>query len=71
MHPGAAPETMTYSFHRPMQYYVKQLNRLGMRVTGLEEWISNKVSDSGPRAPEENRARREFPLFLYLEATKQ
>ena len=71
MHPGSDPGSRTVSFHRPLQYYVKALARNGFNLANLEEWISHKVSDSGPRAPEENRARREFPLFLYLEAIKQ
>lgn len=71
MHPGSDPSVRTVSFHRSLQYYVKTLTRAGFRIVNLEEWISHKVSDSGPRAPEENRARREFPLFLYLEAEKK
>jgi ubiquinone/menaquinone biosynthesis C-methylase UbiE len=70
MKPGCDPSVRTVSFHRPLQHYVKTLVRAGFAVTGLEEWISAKVSDSGPRAGEENRTRREFPLFLYLQATK-
>lgn len=68
MHPGDAPEETTISFHRPLQFYVKQLAKAGFAVTNLEEWISHKRSDSGPRAEEENRARREIPMFLYVEA---
>lgn len=70
MHPGSAPDVVTYSFHRPLQYYVKQLCRAGFLISGMEEWVSNKRSDSGPRAQAENVARREIPLFLYLEACK-
>lgn len=70
MHPGSRPDIVTYSYHRPLQYFVKQLRRAGFVVTNLEEWVSHRQSDSGPRAMEENRARREIPLFLYLEATR-
>jgi hypothetical protein len=41
-----------------------------MWIDRIEEWASARVSDSGPRAPEENRARREIPLFLALRARK-
>ncbi len=70
MHPGDDPSVQTVSFHRPLQYYVKALTRTGFAVTNLEEWASHKISDSGPRAPEENRARKEIPLFMAIEATK-
>ena len=70
MRPGADPTAETVSFHRPLQYFVKALARQGFAVTGLEEWTSHKKSDSGPRAKEENRARNEIPLFMYVEAKK-
>ena len=71
MHPGADPTAKTVSFHRPLQYYIKALARTGFVITGFEEWMSHKTSDSGPRAPEENRARKEIPLFLYIEGVKK
>lgn len=70
MHPGKDPGSFTWSFHRPLQFYVKALARAGFTVVNLEEWTSHKKSDSGPRAEAENRARREIPLFLCLEAIK-
>ncbi len=70
MHPGDEPELSTVSFHRPLQFYVKALAKNGFLVANLEEWTSHKKSDSGPRAAEENRARREIPLFLFLEAVR-
>ncbi len=71
MHPGGKPEAHTLSFHRPLQFYVKALVRAGFAVTDMEEWISHKKSDSGPRAAAENKARKEIPLFLYLQAIKR
>ena len=38
----------------------------GLVLAGLQEWHSHKESQPGPRARAENRARREFPLFLGL-----
>jgi SAM-dependent methyltransferase len=70
MHPGSAPASFTWSFHRPLQAYVKALSRAGLLVDALEEWVSHKLSDSGPRARAENVARREIPLFLALRAVK-
>jgi len=60
----------TVSFHRPLQSYFKALNKAGFAVARLEEWISHKASQPGPRAEEENRMRKEIPLFICLEAVK-
>lgn len=60
----------TWTFHRPLEHYVNALAAAGLFVDRMEEWASQRVSDSGPRAPEENRARREIPLFLALRARK-
>jgi SAM-dependent methyltransferase len=60
----------TWTFHRPLEHYVKALAAAGLLLDRMEEWASARVSDSGPRAPEENRARREIPLFLALRARK-
>ena len=60
----------TVSFHRPLQVYFKHLNKVGLAVTRLEEWISHKKSQNGPRGPEEDRMRKEIPMFLCIEAKK-
>ena len=70
MHPGDAPHEVTFTFHRPLQYYVKALCKAGLYVSGLEEWVSHKLSMPGARAKAENTARHEIPLFLYLEGCK-
>lgn len=70
MHPGQYNSPETLSFHRPLQFYFKLLQKAGLVVERLEEWTSHKESDSGPRAKAENIARKEFPLFLYLGAKK-
>lgn len=70
MHPGSAPHLKTYSYHRPLSSYVRTLSKYGFMLDSLEEWISNKESDSGPRAKAENVARREIPMFLGLRAIK-
>jgi len=60
----------TISFHRPLQTYFKSLHDAGFAVTNLEEWVSHKKSQKGPRSAEEDRIRKEVPMFLMLEATK-
>ena len=70
MHPGDNPEEKTISFHRPLQYYFKLLGKNGFAVNRLEEWNSHRKSQPGPRAKAEDKARKEIPLFLFLEAIK-
>ena len=69
-HPGLAPEGYTWTFHRPLNTYVKSLRQAGLLVETIEEWASHKTSDSGPRAAAENAARREIPLFMAIRAMK-
>lgn len=66
MHPGQAQSETTTSFHHSLAELTGVAFRAGLLLGGLEEWISNKRSEPGPRARAENRARREFPLFLAL-----
>jgi len=73
MNPGAATaaeKVKTISFHRPLQYYFKLLHNGGFVASRLEEWISHKESEKGTRKNAEDVARREIPLFLFLEAKK-
>lgn len=70
MHPGSDPSEKTLSFHRPLQYYVKAAAKAGFAVRRLEEWISHRTSQPGPRQAEEDRIRKEIPLFLMLELVK-
>ena len=69
-HPGDRPEEYTISFHRPLQFYFKLLQKNGFAVSHLEEWISHKQSQTGPRAEAEDLARKEIPLFMFLECIK-
>jgi len=70
MHPGKKGSEKTISFHRPLQYYFKLFNKNDFAVTRLEEWISHKASQAGPRQKAEDKARKEFPMFLCLELKK-
>lgn len=68
-HPGLKDSPLTWSYHAPLEYYVKALKSAGLVVTDLEEWASDKKS-VGKAAKGENRARAEFPLFLAIRAVK-
>jgi ubiquinone/menaquinone biosynthesis C-methylase UbiE len=69
MHPGESNKSFTISFHRPLQVYMKMLSKSGFALTKIEEWISHRKSQKGPRAKAEDISRKEIPLFMYLEAT--
>lgn len=71
MHPGDAPDVVTWTFHRPLQTYIKALAAAGFLVESIEEWPGQRVSQPGPKAAEENRARQEIPLFLAVRAVKR
>ncbi|HEX8993733.1 MAG TPA: methyltransferase domain-containing protein, partial [Candidatus Paceibacterota bacterium] len=68
MHPGKRDSVRTVSFHRSLQDIVKALSKNGFAIMHLEEWISHKKSGKGPRQRAEDTARKEFPLFMMIEA---
>ena len=68
-HPGKGKD-YTWTFHKPIEAYVKSLRNAGLLIDAIEEWPSHKTSTSGPRAPAENTARKEIPLFLAIRALK-
>ena len=68
--PGKKDGTYTWTFHKPIEDYVKAYRKSGMLIDAIEEWCSHKVSDCGPRARAENTARKEIPMFLTLRALK-
>ncbi len=70
MHPGEKNRTHTITFHRPLQFYVKALGKAGFGVTHLEEWISNRPGPKGRKFAATEKARKEIPLFLCIEAKK-
>ncbi|MBM3261234.1 class I SAM-dependent methyltransferase [Candidatus Kaiserbacteria bacterium] len=71
VHPGQKDSPTTTSYHRSLQDFSKALFKTGFTITRLEEWISHKQSEKGPRQSAENLARKEIPMFLMLEATKR
>ncbi|NGX27471.1 MAG: Demethylmenaquinone methyltransferase [Chlamydiae bacterium] len=67
-HPGKN-KGQTLSFHYSLSKYSQMLKETGFAIFQIEEWISDKKSMGG-KARMENRARREFPLFLTLVCQK-
>lgn len=70
MNPGRGSTVHTVSFHRPLQSYSKSLAHAKCAILRIEEWVSHKESEAGPRKVTEDRARREIPLFMCLECMK-
>ncbi len=70
MHPSAKIKTYTYSFHHSLQDYMKALSASSFAIVKLEEWISQRKSEVGPRAKAEDVARKEIPVFMTFEAVK-
>ena len=70
IHPGSSPTDFTWSFHRPLQFYSKILSNNGFVISRIEEWNSHKISEPGPKAMAEDKARKEIPLFMYIETKK-
>lgn len=67
MHPGENKNIKTISFHRPLQYYFKMFSKNNLAVTKMEEWISNRIGPKGRKFAASEKARKEIPLFLFLE----
>lgn len=70
MNPGSASEggtrITTITHNRPIGAYVRAMSGAGLVVDAMEEWVSTRQSEPGPRAQAEDEARREIPLFLAI-----
>jgi len=60
----------TTSYHRPLSTYFHVLHQAGFLISDLDEWVSHKKSQVGPKQKIEDTARKEIPLFMYIEAIK-
>ena len=70
-HPGQVANTSsTTSFHRPMNHYLNALGATGLAVVGCEELCSHRRGTQGIRSSAEDRAAKEFPVFMVLTAVR-
>lgn len=60
---------ISYSYHYPLSAYSEMIFDNGMVIEKIEEWISDKKSEGGA-AVMEDKARREFPMFMTLVVKK-
>lgn len=70
-HPGRKQHSeYTWTFHKPIESYVKAARNAGLLIDAMEEWPSHKTSQPGPRQAAENQARKEIPMFLAIRCRK-
>lgn len=67
--PGKKESENTWSYHYPLSAYSEMLFDNGFFIEKIEEWVSDKKS-TGSNAKVEDRARKEFPLFMAIVARK-
>ena len=67
--PGKRESENTWSYHYPLSAYSEMLFDNGFCIEKIEEWVSDKKS-TGSNAKVEDRARKEFPLFMAIIARK-
>ncbi len=70
-HPGRKQHSeYTWTFHKPIESYVKAARNSGLLIDAIEEWPSHKTSQPGPRQAAENQARKEIPMFMAIRCVK-
>jgi SAM-dependent methyltransferase len=70
-HPGMPNDTTaTSTFHRPLHAYVNACGQSGLGIISCEELCSHRRGTKGPRFGAEDRAAKEFPVFLVLTAVR-
>jgi len=69
-HPGRDPGQQTFFYHRPLADIVNALGAAGLGVVACEEPLTHRQPEPGGHSRGENRAAREFPVFLALKAVK-
>jgi SAM-dependent methyltransferase len=67
--PGTEKSLETWSFHKPLSKYCDALQKSGMVIETIEEWVSDKKS-TGAMAMAEDNARKEIPLFMAIGCRK-
>lgn len=70
VHPSKIDSPITLSYHHSIQDLSLSLNKNDLLISRIEEWISDKKSQNGPRRVAEDVARTEIPLFMMIETKK-
>ncbi|MBM3196488.1 MAG: methyltransferase domain-containing protein [Chlamydiae bacterium] len=69
IHPSKQETKKVFHHHFSLSLLSRWLQEAGFSILLIEELVSNKTS-TGPKSGMENRARKEFPLFLCLKCRK-
>jgi len=69
-HPGQGGGDTTTFYHRPVGEVLTAFGQAGLAITVCEELFSHRRSQPGPRAKGENRAVKEFPVFLAISCVR-
>jgi ubiquinone/menaquinone biosynthesis C-methylase UbiE len=60
-------KNVTFSFHRPLNWYINEFSSQGFSLTTMRELISHIPADQGPvKTPKLEQSRKEIPLFMAL-----
>ncbi len=70
IHPGRSDGISTTTFHRPLGSYINACGAAGFGILACDELVSHRRGTRGPRFGAEDRAAREFPIFLVLTAIR-
>lgn len=69
IHPGMPHDpSRTLSFHRPLSTYLNAFGEAGFGVIAIDELCSHRRGTIGSRSGAEDRAAKEFPVFLAITA---
>lgn len=63
-------KSITWSYHSPLCLYTEALYKHNFLIEHIEEWISDRHS-VGKNSKMENRARKEFPMFMCINCIKK
>jgi 2-polyprenyl-3-methyl-5-hydroxy-6-metoxy-1,4-benzoquinol methylase len=69
-HPGEANSSVTYHFHRPLKTYLNALSMEKLYPTYIDELITHKKEQKGIKSEQIEAAKKEFPMFMLIKATK-
>lgn len=70
-HPGVEYDRAASThFHRPLSLYLNALGAAGFGVVGAQELCSHRRGSQGRKSAAEDKAAREFPVFLILTAVR-
>ncbi|MFA7100497.1 MAG: class I SAM-dependent methyltransferase [Bacilli bacterium] len=68
--PSENDSAETIHYHRPLKSYINALANAGFMISKVDELITYKQEQKGVRSEMIMQAKKEFPMFLVIKATK-